>query len=111
MPPRSRTDTQAWSTKRWARSTASAAPVRSDAGGVVTWSDPNGSAKCPTSDRECESGAAADHRHQRWEHHRVVAWVHAGERLQVAGDGTGSDARGRLSPGVNDLEPGAAHEP
>ena len=38
---------QAWSTRRWARSTASAAPARSGAGGVVTGSDPNGSAKCP----------------------------------------------------------------
>ncbi len=46
--PRSRTEAQAWSTRRWARSTASAAPARSGAGGVVTGSDPNGSPKCPS---------------------------------------------------------------
>src|SRR5580698_6064685 len=111
MPPRSRTDTHARSTKRWARSTASAAPARSGAGGVVTCSDPNGSAKCPISGREYASDAATDHRHQRREYDRIIAGVDTGERLEVAGHGTGPDAGRRLRPGVNDLEPGVAHEP
>ena len=49
MPPRSRTAAQAWSTRRWARSTASAASARSGTEGVVTVSDPNGSPKWPLS--------------------------------------------------------------